>query len=251
MHIVYFFRSLLTMILLPLLTLLASLLAILLGGIFRLPPRKLQWIPRIIWARVLCWTNGVTVTVRGLEKLDPKRSYIFAANHQSQFDIFSLQGYLGFDFRWMAKKELFKIPFFGLGMRLAGYIPVDRGSGRQAIKSLDEAAKKIADGTSVIIFPEGTRSLDGELHPFKAGGMVLAIKAGVPVVPLAISGTYEVLPKGRLLAKPAHVVINIGEPIETSSYAQKDKHALAEKLQGLVAGLKKEADAVRMGPAVS
>jgi len=173
----------------------------------------------------------------GAERLTPGRSYIFAANHQSQFDIFALQGYLGFDFRWMAKLELFKIPIFGPAMRMAGYIPVDRAHGRKAIKSLDEAAARIAGGTSVLIFPEGTRSPDGRLLPFKAGAMVLAIKAGVPLVPVAIVGTHQILPKGKLLFKPGRVEIRVGEPIETRNYSLKQKQELAELLQEKVAEL--------------
>ena len=122
-------------------------------------------------------------------------------------------------------------------MRLAGYIPVDRSHGRKALKSLDEAAKRIADGTSVIIFPEGTRSPDGKLHDFKPGAMVLAIKAGVPLVPVAILGTYVVLPKGKLLAKPGKVEIRVGEPIETRGYTVKQKQELAELIHSRVAEL--------------
>jgi len=122
-------------------------------------------------------------------------------------------------------------------MKRAGYIPVDRSRGRQALKSLDEAAKRIADGTSVIIFPEGTRSRDGKLQPFKAGGMVLAIKAGVEIVPVAISGTYEILPKGRLRLQPGNVLIRIGNPIPTGEYRTSQKHELALRLQKEVAGL--------------
>jgi 1-acyl-sn-glycerol-3-phosphate acyltransferase len=122
-------------------------------------------------------------------------------------------------------------------MRRAGYIPIDRSHGRQAIKSLDEAAVKIGAGTSVIIFPEGTRSPDGKLHEFKAGAMLLAIKSGVPVVPVAIIGTYEILPKGKLLMKPGKVLIRIGQPIETKSYGSKDKHQLAQALHDEVGKL--------------
>jgi 1-acyl-sn-glycerol-3-phosphate acyltransferase len=171
------------------------------------------------------------------EPLDPEKPYIFAANHQSQFDIFVLQGFLGVDFRWLAKKELFTVPIWGPAMRRAGYIPIDRSHGRQAIKSLDEAAQKIAAGTSVIIFPEGTRSKDGKLHDFKAGAMILAVKSGVPIVPVAILGTYEILPKGTLLMNPGKAQIRVGRPIETKNYRSKDKHQLAKVSQEAVAEL--------------
>lgn len=189
------------------------------------------------WARFTCFIAGVRVSVEGREHLAHAGPYIFAANHQSQFDIFALQGYLGFDFRWMAKKELFEIPIFGPGMRAAGYISVDRSRGRQAVQSLNEAAERISKGTSVIIFPEGTRSRDGKLQDFKTGALVLAIKAGVPIVPVAIIGTHHVLPKGRLLAQPGQVVIRIGQPIETAQFSTADKQKLASRLQQEVAEL--------------
>jgi 1-acyl-sn-glycerol-3-phosphate acyltransferase len=173
----------------------------------------------------------------GIDLLEQGHTYIFAANHQSQFDIFVLQGYLGYDFRWLVKMELFRIPVFGKAMEVAGYIPVDRTHGRKALKSLDEAAQRIADGTSVAVFPEGTRSPDGKLGQFKAGAILLAIKAGVPVVPVAITGTHQVLPKGRLLVRPGRVEIRVGAPIAASDYTVKQKQELAERLQAEVAAL--------------
>jgi len=189
------------------------------------------------WAKSICTAALVSVTVTGTEKLDPGKPYIFAANHQSQFDIFALQGFLGVDFRWLAKKELFQVPIWGSAMRKAGYIPVDRSRGRQALKSLGEAAQKIAAGTSVIIFPEGTRTPNGMLQEFKAGAMVLAIKSGVDIVPVSIKGTYEILPKGKLLVNPGNVMIRVGKPIATKDRTTKDKHDLAKILQEEVAKL--------------
>lgn len=236
MKIFIFLRGLLVMALLPVLTFLVSVTALIAHKFFCVSPEKLQILPQK-WGRLITKVGGVSVRVEGVEKLDPGRPYIFAANHLSQFDIFALQGYLGFDFRWLAKKELFNIPVFGPAMRCAGYIPVDRSHGRQALKSLAEAAQRIAGGTAVIIFPEGTRSKDGTLHPFKSGGMVLAFKSGVPLVPVAIQGTYEVLPKGKLLAKPGKVLIRVGTPIDTKKYNPKQKQELADRLRSEVAAL--------------
>jgi 1-acyl-sn-glycerol-3-phosphate acyltransferase len=229
-------RSLLVLTLAPLLTLLVSIVTLIWTVLFRRPADEAQLLGRF-WGKCICALSGITVKIEGLENLTPDRTYIFAANHQSQFDILTLQGYLKFNFRWLAKKELFRVPIWGAAMKRAGYIPVDRSRGRQALKSLDEAAKRIADGTSVIIFPEGTRSLNGKLQPFKAGGMVLAIKAGVEIVPVAISGTYEILPKGRLRLQPGNVLIRIGKPIPTGDYRTNQKHELALRLQKDVAGL--------------
>ena len=234
MKIIRFLRSLLVLICTPVLTFLTSITALAAMFIFRVSADTAQVLPKY-WARMVARLAGAIVTVEGREKLIRGTPYIFAANHVSQFDIFALQGYLNIDFRWLAKKELFEIPVFGPAMRTAGYIPVDRSRGRQALQSINEAAERIAAGTSVIIFPEGTRSKDGKIHPFKAGAMVLAIKAGVPIVPVAISGTYHILPKGSLLAQPGPITIRIGSPIETKELKNSDKKELAEKLQQEVA----------------
>jgi 1-acyl-sn-glycerol-3-phosphate acyltransferase len=205
-------------------------------GLLRIPVVTIQAVPRF-WGRMISTWSGVQVRVEGLKQLDRSKPYIFVANHQSQFDIFVLDGFLPMDFRWLAKKELFRIPFFGWAMLLAGSIPIDRSHGRQALKSLDEAAKRIAAGASVIIFPEGTRSPDGKLQPFKAGGMQLAIKSGVELVPMAISGTHEVLPKGKILSRPGQVVIRLGMPVDSREFSMKEKQALAELLHDRVAFL--------------
>lgn len=236
MKCIHFFRGILVLLLVPLLTFLTSLLAIIYLVVFRGSARKAQVLPRT-WGKIILLAAGVKVKVEGLENIAPGRPYIFAANHQSQFDIFAMQGCFNFDFRWLAKKELFQIPLFGRAMQLAGYISIDRSHGREALKSLKEAAVRIASGTSVILFPEGTRSLDGKLHPFKTGGMVLAIKSGVPLVPVAISGTFSVLPKGKLLAKPGRVTIRVGAPVETKGVGAGQKQELAERMHDAVARL--------------
>ncbi len=229
-------RGVITLIMTPILTVVACILAIIATIIFRVSSAKIQILPRY-WAKIISRLAGMRVTLHGGENLTAGQPYILAANHQSQFDIFALQGYLNIDFRWLAKKELFKIPVFGLGMRQAGYISIDRSRGREAIKSLYAAAERIAAGASVIIFPEGTRSPDGHLQDFKSGGMVLAIKSGVPIVPVAICGTHDILPKGKLLARPGRVTINVGRPIATSNFKVSDKQELARRLHDEVAAL--------------
>ena len=236
MKLVAALHSLLVLVLALLATLVISILTLIWAVLFRRPADEIQIFGRY-WGKFICAVSGVAVTLEGVENLAPERSYIFAANHQSQFDIFVLQGYLPYDFRWLAKKELFQVPVWGTAMKKAGYIPVDRSHGRQALKSLNEAAKRIAEGTSVIIFPEGTRSRDGKLQPFKAGGMVLAIKAGVELVPVAISGTFAILPKGSLLLHPGRVVVRIGTPIPTGDYRSNQKHDLAGLLEEKVAAM--------------
>jgi len=217
-------------------TLLFSILTLLDMYLFRRSERKAQVFPQM-WGRSICRVANVTVRIEGAENLIPDQTYIFVGNHVSQFDIFSFQGYFPHDFRWIAKKELFRIPFFGSAMLRAGIVPIDRSHGREALKSLNRAAEQIARGTSVLIFPEGTRSKDGRLHPFKTGAVMLAIKAGVQVVPIGFNGTYSILPKGKLLADCGEIIIRIGKPIPTSSYKPSDKQELASQLHDLVAEL--------------
>ena len=236
MTLLQFLRALLVVPFAYLLTLFISIVTLFRTSVLRGNAASVQGLAAW-WARSICAASGVAVSVSGTEKLDSKKPYIFAANHQSQYDILALQGYLGVDFRWLAKKELFQVPIWGPAMRRAGYIPVDRSRGRQALKSLNEAAQKIAAGTSVIIFPEGTRTQDGIMKEFKAGAMVLAIKSGVDIVPVAIKGTYEILPKGKLLVRPGNVTIHVGNPIATKNCTSKDKHSLATILQEEVAKL--------------
>ncbi len=236
MKLLHFLRAVLVIPFALFLTLLISLISLFATIVLRWRADSIQGIAAW-WARSICRVGGVEVTVTGTEQLDPDNPYIFAANHQSQFDIFVLQGFLKVNFRWLAKKELFTVPVWGPAMRRAGYIPIDRSHGRQAIKSLAEAAHKISAGTSVIIFPEGTRSPDGKLHEFKAGAMVLALKSGVPIVPVAILGTHEILPKGTLLMNPGKVQVRVGRPIETKNYRAGDKHELARVTQAAVAEL--------------
>ena len=229
------------LLVIPVLTFVVSFLALIGLLLLRISAEKIQILPRL-WGRIIVRGSGVRVSLESVVELDRSASYIFAANHQSQFDIFTLQGYLAHDFRWLAKKELFSIPVFGTAMHHAGYISVDRSHGRKAVQSLNEAAQRIASGTSVIIFPEGTRSPDGQLQPFKSGVMVLAIRSGVPIVPVAISGSHEVLPKGALLPRPGHIHVTIGAPIATKDYTIKQKDELAGRLQQTVASLLNRAD---------
>jgi 1-acyl-sn-glycerol-3-phosphate acyltransferase len=236
MHPVQFLRSLLTLVVAPFLTVLFSILTLLDLMFFRKSEEKAQVFPTT-WARTICRMVGVRVRVAGAENLDPEGTYIFVGNHASQFDIFSFQAFSPHGFRWIAKKELFRIPFFGPAMRRAGVISIDRSQGREAMKSLNRAAGQIAGGTSVLIFPEGTRSRDGTLQPFKTGAVALAIKAGVPVVPVGFVGTHAVLPKGRLLARSGDILIQIGKPLPTSDYKPRDKQKLAEQLHARVAEL--------------
>lgn len=164
------------------------------------------------WGRLGVVMSGSDVVVTGEEHL-PDGPVIVMSNHLSNFDILALQGYFPRPLSWIAKKELFSVPIFGPSMRRGGYIPLDRGDGRKALKSIDEAAALIRNGKSVIIFPEGTRSRDGQMIPFKRGGFLLAARAGVPVVPVAIVGSFEINPGGTIALKSGHIQLRIQPPV--------------------------------------
>lgn len=178
------------------------------------------------WARSILIVSGISVDVRGLAEIDPSRSYVYMSNHLSNFDIPVLLAHLPVQFRWLAKAELFRIPLFGRAMRGAGYISIDRFNRDSAFASIDEAAAKIQQGVSVMIFPEGTRSRDGRLQPFKKGGFVLAVDSTVPIVPLVILGTQTIMPKGSRLIYPNPVELMIQSPIETRGYTRETKAQL-------------------------
>jgi 1-acyl-sn-glycerol-3-phosphate acyltransferase len=186
------------------------------------------------WAKSILFVSRAKVSVRGLEHIDPYAAYVYMANHQSMFDILALLGYLPIQFRWLAKKELFQIPVFGYSMARVGYISIDRSNRKSAHKSLQKAAQKIAHGVSVVIFPEGSRSVDGQIKPFKIGGFHLAMRSGRPIVPVVIYGSCHVMPKGRLRIRPGFIIVSINPPVETTSYNSKTKHVLAESVHSIM-----------------
>ncbi|MBW1962474.1 MAG: 1-acyl-sn-glycerol-3-phosphate acyltransferase [Deltaproteobacteria bacterium] len=186
------------------------------------------------WARSILFASRIKVTVRGLSNIDPGRSYIFMSNHQSNFDIPVLLAYLKVQFRWLAKAELFRIPLFGIAMKRAGYISIDRSDRRSAFASLKKAAETVKNGVSVLIFPEGTRSRDGSIRPFKKGGFVLAIDSGVPIVPVVLHGTWSIMPRDKLRIESGNVMLEITEPIDTLNFTRKTKDALMEKVRSRI-----------------
>lgn len=165
------------------------------------------------WAGYHLKVSGIKVVVKGLERLTSP-PYVFMCNHQSALDIYTLQAFLPYSFKWIAKRQLFRIPFIGWAMGRTGYISIDRENPREALKAIEEAARKIRNGMNIVIFPEGTRSVDGTLLPFKKGGFTLALRAMVPIVPIGIYGTSQLQPKGSFIPKEKGVIyINIGKPI--------------------------------------
>lgn len=186
------------------------------------------------WGRSILFVSRIKVSVKGLSDIDHSKSYIYMPNHQSNFDIPVLLGHLKVQFRWLAKMELFKIPIFGHAMRKAGYISIDRNNRESAFESLKMAAGRVKSGVSVLIFPEGTRSRDGKLRPFKKGGFVVAVDSGVPVVPVVITGTRSIMTKGSLRINPGKVGMIIHQPIQTSVYTRNTKEALMERVRRVI-----------------
>jgi 1-acyl-sn-glycerol-3-phosphate acyltransferase len=176
-----------------------------------------------------------------------ERPQIFMANHQSDFDIFIVLAHLHGQFRWIVKKELFNIPLFGKAMRNAGYIEIDRQSRERAMMSLEEAARKIREGKSVMSFPEGTRSKDGKIKSFKQGMFYLAIKSGVPIVPISIIGAGEIMPKRSLVIKPGKVIMVIDRPVDVSGYSIETRQDLIDRIQNIITRNYKDTRAAKAG----
>lgn len=183
------------------------------------------------WARVCLFIAGARLEIEGQENIPAEGAHIFMPNHQSTFDILVLFAGLPDQFRWLAKQELFRIPLFGLCMRQCGYIPIDRSDRKKAVASMNKAAQRIHDGTSVVVFPEGTRSADGRLLPFKKGGFILAMQAKVPIIPVAIDGSCRVQRKHTRTVHPGTIRVTIFPPIPTKDLVASDRDALMEMVR--------------------
>lgn len=194
----------------------------------------------LFWARILLRLGGIRCTVRGAEKIDTNRPYVLVSNHASYMDTPVIISAIPLQFRFFAKKGLFSVPFIGWHLRHAGHLEVARGDARASLKSMAEGAKLIRErAISVLIFPEGGRSPEG-LRPFKEGAAYIAIKAGVPAVPVALVNTRKVLPMHSLLLRSGEVEIHLGDPIETAGMTVHDRGRLNEMLQERVAELSGE-----------
>lgn len=172
---------------------------------------------------------GVKVEVTGREKLDPSQAYIFTPNHQSLIEVPLFVTYLGQNPAYLAKKEVFKYPIFGYGIGLIGVVPVDRRNSASAVESAKAATALLRKGKSYVVYPEGTRSPDGRMLPFKKGAFMMAIEAGVPVVPVTVSGATAIMPKARIKVWPSTVRLTIHDPIPTTGYSRENVAELVER----------------------
>ncbi|HEU5169578.1 MAG TPA: lysophospholipid acyltransferase family protein [Gemmatimonadales bacterium] len=180
-----------------------------------------------------------TFRCSGTPPADPRRPYVVVANHESFADIL-LISHLPWEMKWLSKAELFRLPLLGWLMRLAGDIPVWRGEGRSAVEAMQRCREVLKRRVSVMIFPEGTRSTTGEMLPFKDGAFRLAIDAGVPVLPLALSGTRTALPKRGFLFGRSVAEVRVLEPVETAGLRPADARALRERVQARIAAVREE-----------
>lgn len=186
------------------------------------------------WARTSLFICGLTVKVRGLEKLDKTRNYVYVSNHASMFDIPAILATVPDQIRILYKRELNWIPVFGWGLKYGSYIAIDRRRGSDAMKSLEDAAKKIGTGASALLYAEGTRTLDGKLQPFKRGAFNLAVRAGVPVVPLTINGSYKLLPKRSIVVQPGEVELVLDAPIEIKGSGKEEEMRLMTEVHAAI-----------------
>ena len=187
------------------------------------------------WSRSFFWLMFLPVYVDGQEHIVPGQSYVFVANHQSMFDVWLVYGWLPVIFKWLMKAELRKVPFVGTGCKAAGHIFIDRRSTKAAMESLKEVEKQLVNGVCTVIFPEGTRSLNGEVGRFKRGAFQIAWDLGLPIIPLSLDGCYEVLPKGKPFVYRAPVHMHIGEPIDLKQFSDPNE-AIEAVRNAVIAG---------------
>jgi 1-acyl-sn-glycerol-3-phosphate acyltransferase len=211
----------------------AALLIILLGP-FDPYGKHVQRITSL-WTKMILTVGGVALNVKGLSQIDPKRQYVFMANHQSNIDIpVLIQSLPAFRLRWIAKKELLWVPFFGWAMWAAKHITVDRSDRFNALGSLKKAKERMKDGVSLVVFPEGTRGREGDLLPFKRGGFLLAVKTGTPIVPVTINGSGAILPKGDWRIRRGQIEVIVSPPVSVAHYQPGTLRALSAHIRELM-----------------
>jgi 1-acyl-sn-glycerol-3-phosphate acyltransferase len=190
-----------------------------------------------LWARSLLGAAGIELRTERMETVDRTQRYVLVANHYSYFDIPVIIAAVPQQIRFMAKVSLFKIPIFGWALARAGFIPIDRKNRRTAVKSFDLAAKRIRKGNTIVVFPEEGRTRSREMRRFQRGGFLLALKGELPILPLAIDGTYEVMRVGVKRIAPGTVTVKVGQPISTMGRSVREKEHLAEEARAQIAAM--------------
>ena len=213
---------------------LISFVLAVLAMVLTLNPANSVWVARRIWSPVLLWAGGAKLEVIGGENVDPNRPTIYVANHQSTIDIPAHFMAVPVPFRYVAKSQLKWVPFIGWYLALAGHVFVNRDNRAKAIASLDAAAAKIRGGKSIFVYPEGTRSPDGRILPFKKGSFALALKSRVPICPVTIEGSGKLMPKSTWNITPGAIRVKIGKPIDTTGFAENDREGLARAVRAVV-----------------
>jgi len=193
-----------------------------------------SFIGGVVWSRLNGFFTPMIVRVEGRDHIRKHTSYVVISNHQSVYDIFLIYGWIGIDIKWIMKKELGKLPGVGYGSRKVGHIFLDRSNSRIAVESLNEAKRKLVNGTSVVMFPEGTRSETGVLGTFKRGAFKLAIDLGLPVLPLTLVGTKDILPNRSMNLLPGKVKMVIHEPIDISRYGEDNMQELMRTAREII-----------------
>ncbi len=208
------------------------------------PPRG-DWFTSFArgWARSILAAAGIRVRVLHRERLSPDTSFVVIANHESFADILVLLAMLPMQVRFLAKRSIFRVPVLGWGIAAAGFIPVDRGDRSRSTEAVEAALARLEHGRSVVVFPEETRSRDGSLLPFKKGAAMLAIRSGLPILPIGLAGSRRVLPRDSVAMAPGWIVASVGTPVEISGETAVDRAAVTARARDAVAALRDEAAA--------
>ncbi len=207
-------------------------LAVLLAIMVR--PRAGSVVAGTGWARLNALLTPMWVDVTGRERVDPEQSYVVVANHQSGYDVFVLYGWLGLDFKWVMKHELREVPALGISCEKLEHVFVDRSNTEAAVRSINAAKERIRNGTSVVFFPEGTRSKDGKLLPFKKGAFHMAVDLGLPILPVTIVGTPEIMPPGTLRVFPGPARLIFHEPVDITDLGHRDVKPLMQRVRATI-----------------
>lgn len=225
-------------VLVTIITALTVIIGCLLGG-----ERIFSFYPGMWWSKFVCFITLCPVKVKGRENLKKNQSYIFVANHQGAYDIFLIYGFLHIPIKWVMKQSLRKIPFVGKACEMAGFIFVDSSSPKAAANTIHKAEEKLKNGASIAIFPEGSRSWTGKLDKFKKGAYQMAIDLELPIVPVTINGSYDVMPRGKLLINPHEMELIIHKPIETKNLKTENLREVTLNIRKLVEESKCEIEA--------